>query len=82
MTIQPPSTCARDAEYRLTIDPRLRPTRLGIHASEISPLGATHGASVRATFPAPFNNLAGLVQLPFPLQPGSVMGFTIDRDVS
>ncbi|MBV6699649.1 hypothetical protein [Kitasatospora aureofaciens] len=71
-----------DAEYRLTIDPALKPTRLGVNASEISALGAAHGASVRTTFPAPFNNLAGLVQLPFPLQPGSVMAFTIDRDVS
>lgn len=70
-----------DAEYRLTIDPAIRPTRLGVNASEISSLGAAHGASVRATFPAPFNNLAGLVQLPFPLQPGSVMAFTIDREV-
>ncbi|MFJ6136736.1 hypothetical protein [Kitasatospora sp. NPDC092286] len=71
-----------DAEYRLVIDPALRPTRLSINASEISALGAAHGASVRATFPAPFNNSAGLIQLPFPLQPGSVMAFTIDRDVS
>ncbi|MFF7991831.1 hypothetical protein ACFZDG_18805 [Kitasatospora xanthocidica] len=71
-----------DAEYRLTIDPALKPTRLSVNASEISALGAAHGASVRATFPAPFNNTAGLIQLPFPLQPGSVMAFTIDRDVS
>ncbi len=71
-----------DAEYRLTIDPALRPTRLGVSASEISTLGAARGASVRATFPEPFGNLAGLVQLPFPLQPGSVMAFTIDREVN
>ncbi|MBV2151393.1 hypothetical protein [Kitasatospora sp. SUK 42] len=70
-----------DAEYRLTVDPALKPTRLSVNASEISALGATHGASVRATFPAPFNNTAGLIQLPFPLQPGSVMAFTIDREV-
>ncbi|MGA5819422.1 hypothetical protein ACPC54_16400 [Kitasatospora sp. NPDC094028] len=71
-----------DAEYRLTIDPALRPTRLSVNASEISALGAAHGASVRATFPAPFQHTAGLIQLPFPLQPGSVMAFTIERDVS
>ncbi|WP_329496024.1 hypothetical protein [Kitasatospora herbaricolor] len=69
-----------DAEYRLTIDPALKPTRLSVSASEVSPLGATHGASVRPTFPTPFSNLAGLIQLPFPLQPGSVMAFTVDRD--
>ncbi|MGK4580272.1 hypothetical protein ACSMTC_09695 [Kitasatospora sp. HPMI-4] len=45
-------------------------------------MGAAHGASVRATFPMSFQNLAGLIQLPFPLQPGSAVAFTIDRDVS
>lgn len=71
-----------DAEYRLAVDPALKPTRLAVNASEISTLGAAHGASVRPMFPGPFNNLAGLVQLPFPLQPGSVIAFTIDREVS
>ncbi|MCC9307574.1 hypothetical protein LN042_10750 [Kitasatospora sp. RB6PN24] len=70
-----------DAEYRLTVDPALKPVRLAVSASEVSPLGAAHGGSVRSTFPAPFGNLAGLVQLPFPLQPGSVMAFTIDREI-
>ncbi|MEU8922215.1 hypothetical protein AB0D10_14960 [Kitasatospora sp. NPDC048545] len=71
-----------DAEYRLTVDPALKPTRLSVNASEISALGAAHGASVRTTFPEPFNTTAGLIQLPFPLQPGSVMAFTINRDVT
>ncbi|MEY9937025.1 hypothetical protein [Streptacidiphilus sp. MAP5-3] len=71
-----------DAEYRLTLDPRLKPSRLRANASEISALGASRGIRTGATFPEPFENLSGTVQLPFPLQPGSVISFTFDRESS
>ena len=71
-----------DAEYRLMIDPTLKPTRLRASASEISALGAARGVRAGASFPAPFENLSGLVQLPFPLQPGSVISFTVDPETS
>lgn len=69
-----------DAEYRLTVDPALRLSRLYVSASEVSALGVAQGASVRALYPEPFDCFAAIAQLPFPLQPGSTIAFQLDRD--
>jgi hypothetical protein len=68
-----------DAEYRLTIDPGLGVTRLFPSASEVSAIGVNRGGSIESTFAPPFENTAGIVYLPFPLQPGSTVAFLIDR---
>lgn len=70
-----------DAEYRLTVDPALRLSRLHVSASEVSALGVAQGASVRALYPEPFDRHAAIAQLPFPLQPGSTIAFQLDREV-
>jgi len=68
-----------DAEYRLSIDPGLGVTRLFPSASEVSAIGVNRGGSIESTFAPPFENTAGIVYLPFPLQPGSTIAFLIDR---
>lgn len=68
-----------DAEYRLTVDPALGVNRLFPTATEISKLSVAEAASVEATFAQPFDRHAAIIRLPFPLQPGSVIAFTLDR---
>lgn len=68
-----------DAEFRLTVDPGLGVNRLFSSATEVSRLGAAEAASCEAMFPEPFDRHAAIVRLPFPLQPGSVIAFTLDR---
>jgi hypothetical protein len=70
-----------DAEFRLTVDPALDVDRLFPSASEVSALGVTYGGSCESTFPEPFGPHAGIVRLPFPLQSGSCVGFTLDRTI-
>lgn len=71
---------ATDAEYRLTVDPGLKVTRMHVTASEISALGASQAASVGPMYVGPFGALSGIARLPFPLQPGSTIAFLLDRD--
>ena len=69
-----------DAEYRLSVDPGLRVTRLWPSATEVSAIGVARGASIESTYPPPFDSYAAIVKLPFPLQPGSTVAFLVDRD--
>ena len=71
-----------DAEYRLTVDPALKVTRLWPSAQEVSAIGAARGGSIETTYARPFDNRAAIVHLPFPLQPGSTIAFLVDREPS
>jgi hypothetical protein len=68
-----------DGEYRLTVDPGLKVTRLRPSAAEVSAIGVARGGSIESTYAPPFDRHAAIVQLPFPLQPGSTVAFLIDR---
>jgi hypothetical protein len=68
-----------DAEFRFTVDPALGIDRLFTSASEVSALGVARGGSCESTFAEPFGRHAGIVRLPFPLQAGSCVAFTLDR---
>jgi hypothetical protein len=68
-----------DAEYRITVDPALQVDRLFPSASEVSALGVAQGGSCETTFSEPFGQHSGIVRLPFPLQTGSSIAFTLDR---
>jgi hypothetical protein len=68
-----------DAEFRCTVDPALGIDRLFTSASEVSALGIARGGSCESTFAEPFGRHAGIVRLPFPLQAGSCVAFTLDR---
>jgi hypothetical protein len=68
-----------DAEFRCTVDPALGIDRLFTSASEVSALGVARGGSCESTFAEPFGRHAGIVRLPFPLQAGSCVAFTLDR---
>ncbi|MGH8906113.1 MAG: hypothetical protein ACRD0K_06285 [Egibacteraceae bacterium] len=70
---------ATDAEFRLTIGPRLRPVALAVQVSEVSPLGPGHPVSCGSTHPDPYGQVAGRALFHFPLQPGSSVAFTIQR---
>ncbi len=71
-----------DAEYRLTVDPGLKVTRLWPSAAEVSAIGVARGGSIESTYAPPFDMHAAIVHLPFPLQPGSTVAFLVDRDPS
>jgi hypothetical protein len=70
-----------DAEFRLTVDLGLGIDRLFTSASEVSTLGVARGGSCEGTFAEPFGHHAGIVRLPFPLQSGSCVAFTLDRTI-
>jgi len=67
-----------DAEFRMTVDPTLGVERLFTAASEVSAIGVARGGSAESTFVEPFDQHAGIVRLPFPLQAGSSVAFTLD----
>jgi hypothetical protein len=69
-----------DAEYRLSVDPGLKVTRLWPSAAEVSAIGVARGGSIESTYAPPFDKHAAIVHLPFPLQPGSTIAFLVDRD--
>ncbi len=61
------------------VDTALGIERLFTSASEVSALGVARGGSCESTFAEPFGRHAGIVRLPFPLQAGSCVAFTLDR---
>jgi hypothetical protein len=71
-----------DAEYRLTVDPGLKVTRVWPSATELSAIGVAQGSSIESTYAPPFDRHAAIVHLPFPLQPGSTVAFLVDRDAT
>lgn len=68
-----------DAEFRLAIDPRLRPLTVAVQVSEVSPLGPGHPISCGSTYPDPYGQVAGQALFHFPLQSGSSVAFNIER---
>ena len=71
-----------DAEFRLSIGPRLNAHALTVQVSEISPLGPGYPIGSGCTYPDPYGQVAGQALLHFPLQAGSSVAFNIDRNPS
>jgi hypothetical protein len=69
-----------DAEFRLSVGRDLGATQLHVITGDVTRLGPHRGMSCGRTYLPPYGPLAAHAQFRHPLQAGSSVGFSVDRE--